>query len=230
MNTPRRFFTLASFTFAAGAFALALSAIVAAAPAASPSAIDMDVVHWPVIRRESGPVNYYQVLTEPGATFVRAHYRPPTATTVLGYEVRGHDRSTAQSVRWRWRAQILPAGGDECAGGKQDSAAVVYLTWRRTLRWYTLKYVWSAAGQLGAVCDRKRNPFLAQDTIVLQTGGPTGVWKDEAVDLRAEFRRHFDNGNPNGDVPDFIGVGIMTDGDQTRSESSADYANFVLVR
>jgi hypothetical protein len=31
-------------------------------------------------------------------------------------------------------------------------------------------------------------------------------------------------------VPDFMGVGIMSDGDQTRSDSSADYADFVLDR
>ena len=32
------------------------------------------------------------------------------------------------------------------------------------------------------------------------------------------------------DVPDFVGVGIMSDGDQTQSESSADYGTFAVVR
>ena len=50
------------------------------------------------------------------------------------------------------------------------------------------------------------------------------------VDLKQEFRRHFGDGDPNAEVPDFVGVGIMTDGDQTKSESSADYADFVLKR
>jgi hypothetical protein len=218
---------------AIGAIAVALTLPVltaSGAPAPPPAPVDLDVVHWSVIRRESGPVNYYQVATEPGATFVRAHYRPPAETTVLGIEVRGHDRSSAQSVRWRWRAQILPVGGDECAGGRQDSAAVVYLTWKRGLKWYTLKYVWSGVGRLGAVCDRKRNLFVAQDTTILETGGPTGVWKEEFIDLKSEFRRHFEGGNQNAGVPDFIGIGIMTDGDQTHSESAADYADFVMVR
>jgi hypothetical protein len=175
-----------------GALALVLSQLASAAPPPAPSApspVDLDVVRWPVIRRESGPVNYYEVANEPGATFVRAHYRPPAATTVLGIEVRGRDRQTAQLLHWRWRAQILPAGGDECAGGRQDSAAVVYLTWKRGLKWYALKYVWSAVGRLGAICDRKRNLFVSQDTTILETGGPTNVWKEELVDLKAEFRR-----------------------------------------
>jgi hypothetical protein len=31
-------------------------------------------------------------------------------------------------------------------------------------------------------------------------------------------------------VPDFIGVGIMSDGDQTKSVSSADYGVFSVIR
>src|SRR6201999_3617720 len=73
-------------------------------------------------------------------------------------------------------------GGDEGADGKGDSAAVVYLTWKQTLRWYTLKYVWSAVGKRGAVCARKRNPFVAQDTIILETGEPLNAWKLETID------------------------------------------------
>ena len=78
--------------------------------------------------------------------------------------------------------------------------------------------------------DHKRSPFVSQDTIILESGGPLGVWRTEQIDLKQEFRRHFGDGDPNADVPDFVGVGIMTDGDQTKSESSADYAGFVLQR
>src|SRR5262249_48331624 len=110
----------------------------------------------------------------------------------------------------------------ECSDGKGDSAAVLYLTWKRALKYYTLKYVWSAVSTKGAVCDTKRNPFVAQDTIILETGGPLGVWKAEQIDLQREFRNHFESGDPNADVPGFFGIGIMTDGDQTQSESAAD--------
>jgi hypothetical protein len=217
-------------TFAV-AFALVTAVAGATRSAPAPSAVDLGVTRWSIVKSQSGSVNYFEVGTENGGfPFVRAHYRPPVATAVLGVEIKGADRQTAQTVRWRWRAQILPTGGDECAHGREDSAAVVYLTWRSGLKWYALKYVWSAVGHLGAVCDRKRNLFVAQDTIILETGGPTNVWKDEAVDLKSEFRRHFENGNPNASVPDFVGVGIMSDGDQTKSESSADYADFVLGR
>jgi hypothetical protein len=149
---------------------------------------------------------------------------------VLAVPVADDDHAAARVLSWRWRALILPKGGNECQAGKADSAAVIYLSWRRGLRWYTLKYVWSAVGTKGAVCDKKSNPFVAQNTVVLETGAPLNEWKTERIDLRAEFRKHFENADPAASVPDFLGVGIMSDGDQTHSDSSADYADFVLER
>ncbi len=183
-----------------------------------------------VVERESGPVNYYKVFKDSDPPFIRAEYRPPYATTVLGVEVPDGERSSARVLTWRWRAMKLPAGGNECQAGKGDSAAVVYVSWRRTLKWYTVKYVWSAVGPKDATCDRKSNPFMAQDTVVLESGAPLNEWKSARIDLRAEYRKHFENGDASASVPDFLGIGLMSDGDQTHSESSADYADFVLSR
>jgi hypothetical protein len=68
---------------------------------------------------------------------------------------------------------------------------------------------------------------MKRDTTVLESGGPEGVWHTETLDPRAEFVKHF-GGKP-ADVPDFVGVGLFTDGDQTKSPSAADYADFVLL-
>ncbi len=182
-----------------------------------------------VIREKSGPVNYYRVVDDPRQSFIHAEYKPPLETTVLGIAVASADRPRASRLSWSWRAVTLPNGGDECTDGKGDSAAVVYVTWKRGLRWYTLKYAWSAVGTKGKVCDRKRNPFVAQDTIIVESGGPVGTWKNMDLDLRAEFRKHFEDGDASADVPDLAGIGIMSDGDQTQSESAADFANFTLT-
>src|SRR5262249_59880148 len=106
----------------------------------------------------------------------------------------------ARKLRWSWRAMVLPKDGNEC-GAASDSAAAVYVAWRRGLRWHVLKYVWSATVAKGSVCDRKRNPILAQDSIVLETGGPVGFWKTEEIDLAVEFRKHFGE-----NAPDLKGV------------------------
>jgi hypothetical protein len=61
-----------------------------------------------------------------------------------------------------------------------------------------------------------------------RSGGPLGVANGgHAPDV--EFRNHFEGGDPGASVPDLIGVGIMSDGDQTGSVSEADYADFVIV-
>jgi hypothetical protein len=190
---------------------------------------ELDVHDWKVIDRESGPVNYYTVVDEPSFAHIHAAYRPGLETTVLGYAIDGNDKH-ARRLRWSWRAIALPHEGNECLSGHGDSAAVVYVSWKRGLRWYTLKYAWSATATKGATCDRKRNAFVAQDTIIRQSGGPLGTWVDEEIDLDAEYRRAFENGDANAEVPELQGVAILTDGDQTHSDSVADYAKFVLAR
>ncbi|MET0792256.1 MAG: DUF3047 domain-containing protein [Polyangiaceae bacterium] len=219
----------------AGIAALAVFAGVGAAFSGLSGAAEQRARRFPmsafrVVERESGPTNYYKLYRDSDPPFIRAEYHPPFETTVLGVEVPDADRASARVLSWRWRAVTLPKGGNECVEGKGDSAAVVYVSWRRTLRWYALKYVWSAVGPKGAVCDKKSNPFAAQDTVVLESGAPLDVWKTERIDLKAEFRKHFEGGDQTASVPDFMGVGIMSDGDQTHSDSAADYADFVLDR
>jgi hypothetical protein len=181
-----------------------------------------------VIERESGPVDYYRVIDDPSGTFIRGEYSPPNETTVLGYEIPDDYKKRVENIHWRWRAITLPKQGDECASDRADSAAVVYITWKRGLKWYSLKYVWSAVGPKNATCDRKRNPFRAQETIIVESGAPVGEWKTVDIDPDKAFRHHFENGDPNADVPKLVGIGIMTDGDQTNSPSSADYTDFTL--
>jgi hypothetical protein len=201
---------------------------VSAARASGPTRdVRIEPSAWRIAPRQSGPVNYYSVLREAGAAFVRSNYQPPMKTAVLAWQTPDGLRQRAAKLAWSWRPQALPRGGDECVEGKGDSAAVVYLTWRRTLRFYSLKYVWSAAGTKGKVCDQRRNPFVAQDTVILESG--PGGWQTVEIDLRAKFRQHFADGDPKADVPDFVGIGLMSDGDQTQSASSADYGAFALT-
>jgi hypothetical protein len=214
---------------------LAITAVTASLPLPSlgesgPHEYRLDVAKWRLAESESGPVNYYSVVPDPDRPFIRGAYRRGYKKSVLGYELPDAEKDGARQLRWSWRAIKLPEQGNECTPGKGDSAAVLYVTWRRFMRWYTLKYVWSSVGTAGTICDRRRNAFVAQDTIVLRAGGPVGIWKDESIDLRAEFRKHFEGGNPRASVPSLLGIGLMTDGDQTRSESTGDYTGFVLSR
>jgi Protein of unknown function (DUF3047) len=205
---------------------LALALVPALAAADLP--LGMDVHQFKFIPRESGKVNYYNVVEDPAhGAFIHANYQPPWETAVLGYELQSDaDRDAARTLRWSWRAMTLPNGGNECASGKEDSGAVVYVFWKRGLKYYSIKYVFSGVGPKGATCDKHRNPFVAQDTVILESGGPLNTWVTEQIDLKAEFRKHFEDGKADADVPPLRGVGIMSDGDQTQSPSVADYGPF----
>jgi hypothetical protein len=183
-----------------------------------------------VLERESGPHNYYRTVDEPPPPLIRGVYRPGLATAILFAQVPDELRRGARRLHWRWRALVLPRQGNECEGDRADSAANVYVTWRRGLRWYSLKFVWSTEAKEGSVCAGRRNPFVAQDSVVLRSGGPVGVWRDEEIDLELLFRKHFESGDPTAELPDLAGIGIMTDGDQTRSAAAADFSGFVLFK
>ena len=67
---------------------------------------------WQIVKRESGPVNYYAVASDDGLTFVRSKYVPGLKTAVLGWQTPDADRRRVKKVRWTWRVQTLPNGGE----------------------------------------------------------------------------------------------------------------------
>jgi len=179
---------------------------------------------------KSGPAVYYQVVEEgAGGPLLRGSYQPGMESVEMGVDVPQALRQRVRFLRWRWRARAFPVGGDECRPGLGDSAGSVSLGFKRGLKWYVLKYVWSSVSKLGAICDLKRRPFFERDTVILESGGETLQWREETVDLRKAFRDHFENGNAKAQVPDFVGLAVMSDGDQTHSESGADFASFELL-
>lgn len=194
------------------------------------SAAALDVRAFrPVEGPPSGPAVYYRVFEERDGTVLRGAYEPGMQSVTMGIELPEQLRSRARVVRWAWRARVVPERGDECRGGLGDSAASVSIAFKRGMKWYILKYVWSGASPLGAVCDRKRSIFLARDTIVLERGDPRDEWVDEVVDIRRAFVDHFADGDRSAEVPDLVGIGIATDGDQTASESGAEWARFEVL-
>jgi hypothetical protein len=217
-----------SAALAALAAALVLGGAADDAPPV-PGETHLDVRAFRVEKSQSGPVPYYDVAFERDEPYLRAAYRPPLDTVTMSVRVPEALRRGVKKVRWRWRAVTLPEGGDECQDGKTDSAAAVYLLWKRGLRYHALKYVWSAVGTKGAVCAKKRNPLTAQDTTILRSGPPLDEWVDEELDPTAEYRAHFTPDDPTSSVPDLVAIAVMTDGDQTQTPSAADYAGFTLT-
>jgi hypothetical protein len=223
-------------TFFSAPAALLLLAAASQPGAARPlRAVTLDVHEFRVLGETYDPENprppdatYYRTVDEPKESFIHGLYQPPAPTVTLFHAVPDELHHGVRRMQWRWRALVLPRHGNECADGRGDSAAAVYITWKRGLRWYSLKFIWSSEAPLGATCGRLRNPLVASDSIVLRTGATSSTWVEETVDPEALFRQHFAGGDPSAELPELQGIGVMSDGDQTGSVSGADYADFVL--
>jgi hypothetical protein len=183
-----------------------------------------------VLKRDSGPVNYYQTIGSGPGAYLHADYKPGLKTVTLFNPLPETFHKGVRRVRWRWRALVLPRRGNECAPGKGDSAAAVYMTWKNGLRWYSLKFIWSTEAKVGDVCNKSRTPFVFSDSIILHSGQTSSGWVAEEIDPNALFEKHFIDTGDTTELPEFQGFGFLTDGDQTQSESSADYAGFEIVK
>jgi Protein of unknown function (DUF3047) len=212
------------------ALAVPLMGGAAGEPPPGLRAYPMDIREFRVLQRDSGPRNYYRRVTEGSEELIRGVYSPQLQTVTLFAPLPEALHRGVRLMRFRWRALVLPRGGNECVDGRGDAAANVYVTWKHGMRWYSLKLIWSTEAAVGATCSVTRNPFVASDSIILRSGQPTGLWHEEEIEPDALFRQHFEGGNPNAEVPELQGIGILTDGDQTRSVSAADFAGFVFYK
>lgn len=210
---------------------LVLAAIVASNGGAAPvSAPTRRAVIAPsaftVFKEDSGPVNYYSVGEDGETPILRGVYRPGLGNVVLMARTPEAAHQAVRSVSWRWRAHALPRDANDCGPGASDSAASVFLAFKAGLKLMVIKYVWATVGTVGQSCQSNRGWFFDRDTTLLQVGGPLDVWTTYTMDPRQEFVKHY--GGKLEDVPDFVAIGVMTDGDNSQSPAAADYADFVV--
>ena len=126
-------------------------------------------------------------------------------------------------LTWCWRANALPPGGDERVTETNDSAAGLYVIFHEN--WFGLpiqiKYVWSTTLAVGTI--GRRNRIARPYFFVEQSGDESlGKWEFEQVDLMADYDRVFDD-TPKSRT---LGLGLLTDSNNTRTYTEAYYADF----
>jgi hypothetical protein len=94
----------------------------------------------------------------------------------------------------------------------------------REMPYATLMYIWAGNSPLDSVID---NTFTSRVKMIAVDSGwqHTGQWRKHARDLSADYRAAF--GEDPGDV---IGVALLTDTDNTKSQVKALYGDIELVR
>ena len=127
-------------------------------------------------------------------------------------------------LRWRWRAWSLPVGADEEVSDKNDSGAAVRIIFHGGLRARMLKYVWSSSLPRGTETESAGNGKIK--VVVLRSGSSElGEWLWEEVDAYDDYKRLF-GGEPR---PVRI-LGIITDANNTKTLSKADYDDFTFIQ
>ena len=130
-----------------------------------------------------------------------------------------------QVLSWRWRARVLPEGGDERIGPKNDSAVALYVVLDQNFFRIpkTLKYVWSTTLPIGT--RHRRDGIGRPNVIVLESGEEKlGQWVTETVNVYDDFMLTFGKKPPKSAV----GIGVLTDGNATNTLSEGDYDDIVV--
>lgn len=178
------------------------------------------------IDKFSGDRNYYEIITsDSGLEYIHSHYVPSAKVVRYGYIFPDTLRNVKR-VSWSWRIITPPAGADERIKGLNDSGCAVYLIFKDKIKTYCIKYVYSSVVPQGTIIRKETALYPMQQmyTVVADTWGANekGLWKKVDVDICSDFKRIYKDTK----CPELKGVGILSDGDGTKSEVVADYADF----
>jgi len=197
---------------------------------------------------EAAPL-IYSVKEEGGRKFLRASTEKSRKSTQIGRPV--NHRSSGKTfvawdikqypyLSWDWRVHTLPQGGNEKIDGRNDSAAGLYVIFRRAnipfagwnnqpVNW--IKYAWSCTLPVGTVINTSRTRMgvtLFEGRYVVVASGPGELkkWITIKRNIDEDYRKFF------GSAPRFNPsmVAILTDSNDTKSIAAADYDNIIASK
>jgi hypothetical protein len=129
----------------------------------------------------------FRVITD-GATKV-LHLKSDNEGSTVSKELNV-DAKQYPYLTWRWKAVVLPKGGDSRQAATDDQACQVYVTFPRfpaAVRSRTIGYVWDTTAPAGTVVASQKNSTI---TYVIVRSGPSevGQWLTETRNVLEDFR------------------------------------------
>mgnify|MGYP006064827525 CR=1 FL=1 len=124
------------------------------------------------------------------------------------------DLAETPLLRWRWRAPHTRPDLPQRTRSGDDFPARVYVVSRAGFRVRTLAFVWAHAPESAPW----PNPFDPDTVVIPLRHGDEPGWQSESVNLVEALAAHFDIESPSQ-----LGVGFMTDGDNSGSTLSGCY-------
>lgn len=130
-------------------------------------------------------------------------------------------------LRWKWRIHEVPAGGNEDHDDRNDVAASIYVVFdmgrvmfRKVPK--SIRYTWSSSLPVG----REMSKFFGNQKVVVVGSGEDGLgtWKTFERNIVEDYKRLFGDNPPK--TP--MAILILSDADNTQSNSKADYDDIEL--
>jgi hypothetical protein len=178
---------------------------------------------WKARGFERGATPPYWIVEENGNRFLRAEDR---GQNVMLYKEVRWDARDYPYISFRWRIRSVPEGADEREEERADSAAGLYLSYRRKLGLIpeSVKFVWRGSLDEGSTF---RRPGIGMPWTVVAGSGPAdATWRRFVFRTDDVYRRTF--GKDPAERP--LGIGILSDANSTGSFAAADYDDIVVHR
>ncbi len=194
-------------------------------------------LEFPNIERHSD----YQLVIDDGTQVVRAQ----TDNSASGLIARMHLEPGAHlTIRWRWKISNIYDKGDARRKSGDDYPARIYVAFAfqpdsaslferakraavstlfgEDLPGNGLNYIWANRLPVGTVVT---NPFTDQTQMIAVNSGAAraGQWVTVERDIVADYRRAFGTA-----PPAIVGIGIMSDSDNTGESATAWYGDIKL--
>ena len=134
-------------------------------------------------------------------------------------------------LNWKWRAKEFPMNGDESVKNFCDAAASISVVLKLS-KWRpkSIKYTWSTSLERGKVTESPYSVWPSRtDIIVLQSGKTeTDGWQTEKRNVLADYLSLYGEKMVKSLIIEAIA--IMTDSDNTKTLSAADYDNMFFSK
>lgn len=129
-------------------------------------------------------------------------------------------------LEWRWKAVVLPAGGDSRKQATDDQAAQLYVTFPRfpeALRSRTIGYVWDTTAPEGTIVASEKT---SQVTYVVVRSGTKNLnrWMRESRNVYEDYKRIYQE-----EPGELRGVSVGIDSNDTGS-SAESFMGTILFR
>jgi hypothetical protein len=198
---------------------------------------------WQAVDLQRG-ATLWSIVADPE---VGACLRGESAGEASGLQlVLGGDAADARRLHWTWRSEGPVEGSDLRRQEADDAPARVTVSfdfeppglsrWDRlrhglarrrlgsAVPGAALSYVWGNAEAVDSVFE---GAYTSRVRVVVlrNADDPRDMWVGEERDLEADFRRAF-----GGEMPAVIGIGLLTDADDTGGRAAACYGDLVLLR